>query len=145
EDGCPEEDNDLDTVLDPEDECPDEPGEPEADGCPRAVRVDRDTGQIRILQRVEFATDRDVILPTSMPVLQEVRGVLAVNRAILVVRVEGHTDDRGRDAANMDLSARRARSVARWLVENGIDASRLRAFGCGEVHPLESNRSRRGR
>ena len=145
EDGCPEEDNDLDTVLDPEDECPNEPGDPEANGCPRAVRVDRGTGQIRILQRVEFATNRDVILPASMPVLQEVRGVLSVNRAILVVRVEGHTDDRGRDAANMELSARRARSVARWLVENGIDASRLRAFGCGEVHPIEPNRSRIGR
>jgi len=145
EDGCPEEDNDLDTVLDPEDECPNEPGEPEANGCPRTLRVDRETGQIRILQRVEFASNRDVILPQSMPILREVRGVLSVNRGILVVRVEGHTDDRGRDARNMDLSARRARSVARWLMENGIDASRLRAFGCGEVHPIETNRTSMGR
>ena len=145
EDGCPDPDNDQDTVPDTEDECPMEPGAPEANGCPRTVRVDHETGQIQILQRVEFATNRDVILPESMPVLEDVRGVVAVNRAILVVRVEGHTDDRGRDQTNMDLSARRARSVGRWLVEHGIDVSRLRAFGCGEAHPIESNSTRGGR
>jgi outer membrane protein OmpA-like peptidoglycan-associated protein len=145
EDGCPDLDNDQDSIPDLEDQCPMEPGVPEEHGCPRTVRVDHETGQIQILQRVEFATNRDVILPESMPVLEDVRGVLAVNRAILVVRVEGHTDDRGRDTANMDLSARRARSVARWLVEHGIDGSRLRAFGCGEGHPIEPNRTRAGR
>lgn len=66
-------------------------------------------------------------------------------RQILKVRVEGHTDDRGRDAANLDLSRRRAASVRRWLTEHETDASRLEAFGCGEIFPIGTNRSRAGR
>ena len=41
------------------------------------------------------------------------------------VVVEGHTDSRHTDEHNLDLSARRARSVVRWLVDHGIEASRL--------------------
>jgi outer membrane protein OmpA-like peptidoglycan-associated protein len=132
-------------VLDPDDECPLAPGRPEDRGCPRSVRLDTETGQIFILQRVEFATNRDVILDRSFPVLEEVRAVLAANPQLVRVRIEGHTDDRGRDAANLDLSRRRAASVTRWLVEHGVEASRLEAWGCGEVHPMEDNASADGR
>jgi outer membrane protein OmpA-like peptidoglycan-associated protein len=145
QDGCPEPDNDHDTVLDPDDECPLAPGRPEDRGCPRSVRLDTETGQIFILQRVEFATNRDVILDRSFPVLEEVRAVLAANPQLVRVRIEGHTDDRGRDAANLDLSRRRAASVTRWLVEHGIEPARLEAWGCGEVHPMEDNASADGR
>ncbi|MCB9596209.1 MAG: OmpA family protein [Sandaracinaceae bacterium] len=143
--GCPDADNDQDTVLDVDDECPLEPGPPDANGCPRNVRLDTETGQIRILQRVEFATNQDRILSRSAPVLEDVRAVLAANPQLARVRVEGHTDDRGRDEHNRDLSARRARSVMRWLVEHGIDAARVEGVGCGELHPFEDNGSASGR
>jgi len=145
EDGCAETDNDQDTLIDPEDECPLAPGRVEDRGCPRTVRLDTETGTIFILQRVEFATDRDVILERSYPVLEEVRSILAANRQIRRVRIEGHTDDRGRDAANLDLSRRRAGSVMRWLVERGIDRARLEGWGCGETHPTSTNRTEDGR
>jgi outer membrane protein OmpA-like peptidoglycan-associated protein len=145
QDGCPDPDNDQDTVLDVNDECPLAPGRPADRGCPRAVRLDTETGQIFILQRVEFATNRDVILDRSFPVLEEVRAVISANPQLTRLRVEGHTDDRGRDAANLDLSRRRAASVMRWLVEHGVDASRLEAWGCGELHPVEANSTADGR
>jgi len=145
QDGCPDPDNDQDTVLDVNDRCPLAPGRPEDEGCPRAIRLDTETGQIFILQRVEFATNRDVILERSFPILEEVRAVIAANPQILVLRVEGHTDDRGRDAANLDLSRRRAASVLRWLSEHGLDASRLEAWGCGELHPMDDNGTADGR
>ncbi len=145
EDGCPDPDNDQDTVLDPDDECPLAPGRPEDHGCPRAVRLDTETGQIFILQRVEFATNRDVILDRSFPVLEEVRAVIAANPQLLRLRIEGHTDDRGRDVANLDLSRRRAASVVRWLIEHGLEATRMEPWGCGEVHPMEDNASADGR
>ncbi|MBX7190845.1 MAG: OmpA family protein [Sandaracinaceae bacterium] len=145
QDGCPEPDNDRDTVLDPDDECPLAPGRPEDHGCPRSVRLDTETGQIFILQRVEFATNRDVILDRSFPILEEVRAVIEVNPQLRRLRVEGHTDDRGRDSANLDLSRRRAASVTRWLVEHGVDQARLEAWGCGEVHPMEDNGTADGR
>jgi outer membrane protein OmpA-like peptidoglycan-associated protein len=145
EDGCPENDNDQDTVIDPHDNCPLAPGLPENNGCPRTIRLDTETGTIVILQLVEFATNRDVILDRSFPILEEVRAVLAANPQLSRVRIEGHTDDRGRDAANLDLSRRRAASVMRWLVEHGIAAERFEAWGCGELHPAETNTTADGR
>jgi outer membrane protein OmpA-like peptidoglycan-associated protein len=144
-DGIPDPDNDGDTVLDPNDECPLAPGPVEHNGCPQAIRFDVETGTIYILQRVEFATNRDVILDRSFPVLEEVRATLAANPQLLRIRIEGHTDDRGRDPANLDLSARRGRSVMRWLIEHGIEAGRLEAWGCGETRPVESNTTPDGR
>jgi uncharacterized repeat protein (TIGR01451 family) len=145
EDGCPDLDNDRDGVLDLQDQCPLDPGPASNNGCPVNVRVDRETGTLLILQRVEFATNRDVILPRSAPILEDVRAVMAANPGIRRLRIEGHTDDRGRDDRNLDLSARRARSVMRWLVEHGIEATRFSAFGCGELHPRASNRTNEGR
>src|SRR5690606_14506022 len=85
-DGCPDLDNDGDGVADADDECPSEPGDPAANGCPRNVRLDRETGVIRILQRVEFATNADRILPRSEPVLEDVRAVIAANPQLTTIR-----------------------------------------------------------
>ncbi|MBN8617027.1 MAG: OmpA family protein [Deltaproteobacteria bacterium] len=144
-DGCPDPDNDQDTVLDPQDECPLAPGRPEDRGCPRTIRYEAETGTIVVLQRVEFATNRDVILDRSFPVLEEVRAILAANPNLVLVRVEGHTDDRGRDAANLELSRRRARSVVAWLASHGISPDRLEGWGCGETAPMETNTTADGR
>ena len=143
EDGCPDPDNDQDTVLDVEDDCPLAPGPPSNQGCPIAVRVEE--SQIVILQRIEFEYDSDRLRSSAFPILEEVRGVLAVNRQIRRIRIEGHTDSQGTDDYNMDLSQRRAESVVRWLVEHGIDASRMEAQGFGESRPIANNRTRGGR
>ena len=144
-DGCPEPDNDVDTILDPDDRCPNEPGTLEEGGCPRTIRVDQETGEIQILQRIEFTTNSDVLIGQSEAILEEVRAVLAVNPQITLVRIEGHTDDRQSDERNLELSVRRARRVVGWLVEHGIEASRLRGYGCGETHPIAPNRTADGR
>jgi outer membrane protein OmpA-like peptidoglycan-associated protein len=144
-DGCPDPDNDEDTVLDVDDDCPLAPGAPEDKGCPKTVRLDMNAGRIEILQRVEFATAKDKILERSEPVLQEVYNILRVNENIKLIRIEGHTDNRGKDKANMDLSKRRALSVKRWLVERGVSEDRITSFGCGENLPLSDNRTNAGR
>ena len=51
----------------------------------------------------------------------------------MVVELGSHTDARGRDAYNLDLSQRRAQSAVEYLVESGIDRERLRAQGYGET------------
>lgn len=148
-DGCPDADNDKDGVPDTEDACPLAPGKPsenpEENGCPKTVRVDTETGQIQILKRVEFATNKDRILSRSFPILQEVKDTIMANPQIKKIRVEGHTDDRGKDQYNMDLSKRRAKSVMTWLHNEGVEAERLEAYGCGEVRPIDSNKSKDGR
>ncbi len=143
DDGCPEEDADSDSVLDPDDHCPMTPGvanpdNPECSGCPARACVSAE-GEIRILDRVEFATDSDEILERSNPVLEDVLSILSSNRQIRRVRIEGHTDDRGDDDHNMDLSRRRAAAVRAWLTSRGLAVGRLAAFGCGELHPRVAN------
>ena len=136
EDGCPDPDNDGDGVPDSSDKCPRDAGAPADQGCPRA-RVEQ--GQIRILDRVEFATGKDTILPSSEPILEAVRKVLAEHSDIAKLRIEGHTDDRGSNKTNRDLSRRRAASVMRWLTQRKVEAGRLSAWGCGEEYPLLPN------
>jgi outer membrane protein OmpA-like peptidoglycan-associated protein len=139
EDGCPELDNDKDGVLDPDDNCPTVPGPAETKGCPSAVRIDR--SQIRILERIEFETNRAEIRPESLGILDQVRRALEVNPQLRKIRIEGHTDSRGPNARNLTLSQRRAESVMKYLIDEGIAPERLEARGWGEDHPLAPNDS----
>lgn len=143
--GCPAPDRDHDTVPDLTDHCPDRPGAPSADparnGCPGLVLVDG--GQIRINRPVFFAPNRDAVLRTSFPVLTAVADALAATPEIRHVSVEGHTDDVGDDAGNLDLSRRRAASVVTWLAGHGIDAARLTSTGFGETRPVTPGTSAR--
>jgi outer membrane protein OmpA-like peptidoglycan-associated protein len=135
---CPDADQDGDGVRDREDACQLEPGAPDNRGCPR-VRVDSESQQITISDRIEFASNGHEILGGSEGVLQQVADVLEQNPALERVRIEGHTDDVGRDARNLELSRRRAGSVARWLSDHGVAKERLQAWGCGEARPLVPN------
>ncbi|MDR1130044.1 MAG: OmpA family protein, partial [Prevotellaceae bacterium] len=53
----------------------------------------------------------------------------------IIVSLMAHTDNRGTDAANMQLSQRRAQAVIDYLIINGIDEERLAAKGMGESQP----------
>jgi OOP family OmpA-OmpF porin len=88
---------------------------------------------------IVYETNSDVIKPESEPVLQIVHDYLDQEEDITMLRIEGHTDSDGADAANMDLSKRRAMSVSRWLVGKGIDCKRLMPVGFGETKPIASN------
>lgn len=148
EDGCPEENADGDAFLDPDDRCPLTAGEQTSDacaGCPEHACMAQSGGSIVIGQRVEFEVGSDVIMPASEPVLRDVVAIVSTNEQIVLVRVEGHTDSVGDDADNLELSRRRAASVMRWMVARGVEASRVQAWGCGEMHPLESNANELGR
>jgi OOP family OmpA-OmpF porin len=146
--GCPAADRDQDSVADPVDACPDEPGAPHPDprrnGCPSLVSIEH--GQIRILEPVFFATNRETILARSMPVLRAVANALLATPQIRRVSIEGHTDDIAGDDFNLDLSTDRAANVLEWLVtEGGIERARLEAHGYGETRPLEPGATERAR
>jgi chemotaxis protein MotB len=115
-------------------------------------------GQVRISQsnlgvRVEidasllFAPGQAVLQEESNRVLESVAQVLKnVDHAI---QVEGHTDNipivTEKFPSNWELSAVRASSVVRLLIDNGVEAVRLTAVGYGENRPLEPNDSEEGR
>ncbi|MDY7231400.1 Ig-like domain-containing protein [Hyalangium rubrum] len=151
-DGCPDLDNDRDSVADESDKCPTAPetinGVQDEDGCPDKgeVKVLVEGQRIVILDKVYFATNKDVILARSFSLLQQVAAVLRANPQLTKVRVEGHTDSQGADAKNQDLSQRRANSVRKRLIETeGIAPERLEAVGYGETKPVDTNDTAKGR
>lgn len=148
EDGCPEEDADRDGLADTQDRCPLTEGsqrDPSCAGCPERACMATTGGSIDIRERVEFEAGSDVIQPASENVLRDVVSILGTNEQIRRIRIEGHTDSAGSDVDNLQLSRRRAASVRRWMVQRGIDASRIEAWGCGEAHPIQSNNRSAGR
>jgi outer membrane protein OmpA-like peptidoglycan-associated protein len=135
--GCPAGDRDKDRIVDPTDACPEEPGiksaDPKRNGCPALVEVEPD--RLRTLAPLFFATGEERILPESEPLLRDIAEALRQNPT-LRISIEGHTDDTGTDAHNLELSRRRAESVRRALVELGIDGARLEARGFGRSRPV---------
>ena len=133
EDGCPETDADNDKILDEDDKCPTEPEDydeiEDEDGCPDASRVVLMESEIQILDKIHFEYDSAVIKPESFPILKEVAGTMKQHPEINLVEVQGHTDQRGGDAYNLNLSNERANSVKTFLIGEGIATERLRAKG----------------
>lgn len=146
DDGCPETDNDGDTVPDGQDQCPDVAGPPSEGGCPGRVYQDVEVTSrgIIIHQQIFFEFNRSVIRRQSFPILDTIAQVLR-DYPDIRIEVQGHTDSRGNDAFNMRLSQGRSEAVRTYLVQQGIDGSRLTAQGYGETQPIESNSTATGR
>ena len=88
---------------------------------------------------IYFDVNKDVVKPESYGTLKGIADILKEN-ADVKVKIVGHTDSDGADAANMDLSKRRGASVKDALVKDfEIDASRLQSDGMGETQPIAPN------
>ncbi len=144
--GCPDTDRDKDGIVDRLDKCPDVPGVRELDGCPPPPPPPPPPRKkIEIIGKIEFETNKAVIRPESFHIVDQVVKVMKENGHIKLVRVEGHTDSRGKARKNRVLSQQRAESVVRYLVEHGIAAERLVAKGYGPDRPIDDNASETGR
>jgi outer membrane protein OmpA-like peptidoglycan-associated protein len=132
-DGCP--DTDKDGVQDKVDECPFVPGPKENKGCPKILEK---------ASRVQFETSKAVILPVSYPLLDELVTLLK-EYPDATISLAGHTDSDGDDASNMQLSKDRAKAVADYLINKGIEESRISATGFGETKPIAPNTTADGR
>jgi outer membrane protein OmpA-like peptidoglycan-associated protein/uncharacterized protein with von Willebrand factor type A (vWA) domain len=141
QDGCPDPDNDHDGIPDKDDKCPNEPetynGYQDEDGCPDRGRVVVTDTTIEIFDVIYFEYDKDVIQSRSFPILDAVAATMQGNPSIQLIEIQGHTDERGDDAYNLDLSDRRAKAVMAYLVNKGVEAKRLTAQGYGETQPLD--------
>lgn len=88
---------------------------------------------------IYFDVNADKLKPQSAGTLKEIAGILTENPD-LKIRIVGHTDADGADAANLDLSKRRAAAVKNALnTAYGIDASRIETDGKGEKEPVAPN------
>jgi len=91
-----------------------------------------------------FAFDSDAISPVYQKELTEVaRQIKAFGN--VRVRAEGHTDNIGKDDYNFDLSTRRAKAVAFFLVKQGVSPNIVTYTGHGKKSPVASNDTEAGR
>jgi outer membrane protein OmpA-like peptidoglycan-associated protein len=100
---------------------------------------------IQLLDTVLFASDSDVLKRDAVLVLQEIKAYILDQQRFAKMVVEGHTDDRGTEAHNLDLSRRRANAVMSWLAQNGVDKRLLEVRAIGRARPIASNATDAGR
>lgn len=167
---APPPDADRDGIPDAEDACPSERGASAQRGCPlpppppepasepavqpppppapveeKPKLAQLKAGRIEIRDQVRFATSKSEILADSHPLLEEVASILQAHPELVRLRIAGHTDNRGARDYNIKLSQERAEAVRRFLIERGIEASRLESKGYGPDQPIASNDDAVGR
>ena len=96
------------------------------------------------LKNIYFDFDKTTLKKESFPELNKVVEFLKVNPNI-EIEIAGHTDNKGTDDYNVNLSQGRSQSVVDYIVSQGIDSSRLGAHGYGEGKPIETNDTDAGR
>ncbi len=101
--------------------------------------------QIVVREAIQFDTNRDTIKSESLHVLDEISELIKKHPELVKIRVEGHTDTVGTKDENLSLSKRRAIAVRTYLIQRGIDASRLIAEGYGGDNPVAPNTTTDGR
>jgi len=93
---------------------------------------------------LHFGFDKYQITDEMIPILEQAKMILEENPSAAYV-IEGHTDWTGTEEYNQGLSERRANSVRKWLIDNGVSSGRLQSVGYGELRPKYDNSTREGR
>lgn len=93
---------------------------------------------------VTFAVDSSTISPGFQTTLDQIANSM-VQYPNSLIDVMGHTDSTGSDQYNLDLSKRRADSVANYLVMRGVSRARIETVGYGEQYPIADNATAEGR
>ncbi len=108
-------------------------------GKPKESQVTMTSHEVKIRKQIMFTPGAAQIDESSTALLSEIADVLVRNAQVKQVQVQGHTDNRGDPAQNLQLSQARAEAVVAWLVHAGVAADRLEAKGYGDTHPVVPN------
>lgn len=137
-----EPDMDGDGVADVTDQCPLTPGPTSNNGCP--VISEEVKSIFDKAMYIEFEYGKSDIKAESYAILNEVVRVMNENPTFHLA-LGGHTDSKGSDEFNMELSVKRAKAAYDYLLSKGISASRLESAGYGETSPIDTNDTEEGR
>ena len=150
--GCPWPDTDGDGILDKDDNCPKVKGVASNKGCPEVkeeVVVEVITPEAKAqldayAKTIYFNSNKSSFKSGVRPKLDAIYEIM-VQFPKANFTIEGHTDSQGAAAYNLSLSQKRADAVRLYLIEKGLDASRLTSFGYGEENPIDTNKTSKGR
>lgn len=87
-----------------------------------------------VIPELYYDFDKWLIRQDALPSLEKLRGLLITN-PLIKIRLGSHTDCRGDEVYNLDLSEKRAHAAMQWLIDKGIAANRLFHTGYGENDP----------
>ena len=96
------------------------------------------------LKNIYFDFDKTTLKEESFPELNRVVDFLKRNGSV-EIEIAGHTDSKGTDEYNVNLSQGRSQSVVDYIASQGIDGYRLTAQGYGEGKPIDTNETDLGR
>ena len=96
------------------------------------------------LKNIYFDFDKTSLKSQSFVELNKVVDFLKQNHTV-EIEISGHTDSKGSDDYNLNLSQGRSQAVVDYLISQGIDSSRLAAHGYGETKPIDTNDTEEGR
>lgn len=102
--------------------------------------VEINTNSEIIIHNIYYEFDKAILLDSSKHELNKIVQLLKENPH-LTVEISSHTDERGNEAYNYNLSQRRAQAVVDYLISQGIQKSQLVAKGYGKSNPIIVNAS----
>ena len=97
-----------------------------------------EVGNVFILRNIYYDFDKATLKQESYVELNKLLKLLQENPN-MKVEILGHTDSKGSNEYNKELSQRRAQSVVNWLKGKGVASARVKAHGYGEEKPLATN------
>lgn len=101
----------------------------------RRISVTMEDGRLVFSDSIRFETDSDELAAGSTEVLDAIAAFLSSHSGIAAIRIEGHTDQHGAEDHNLDLSRRRAQTVATYLGAHGVTQT-MTTEGFGTSRPL---------
>jgi len=136
-------DTDGDGVADDIDECPNEVGLAENNGCPKIEEAVIEKISVNA-KAIQFKTGKTVIAESSKDELNELIAIMK-EYPTSKFKIEGYSDSVGNDKNNQVLSQKRADAVKQFFIDNGIETERLTSKGYGEINPIADNKTAEGR
>lgn len=106
--------------------------------------MDYSVGKVIVLENIFFDFDKSVLLPQSYVELHNLINLLN-SQPNMKIELSGHTDNKGKDKYNLQLSLDRAKAVYDYLILAGIDKKRLKFKGYGSTQPIADNKTDEGR
>lgn len=103
---------------------------------PDDIQINQDWTEIPNLQTIQFGYDSATVDDAARVALKTNVAIIKKLPASVVVRVEGHCDDRGTVEYNIALGQRRANAVRSYYATSGISKSRLDTISFGEERPI---------
>ncbi|UEG51599.1 OmpA family protein [Mucilaginibacter daejeonensis] len=97
-----------------------------------------EVGRSAVLKNIFFDINRYDLKPESRSALRYLIDFMAINPTVSI-EISGHTDNVGNDKINQTLSENRAKAVYDYLVNNGVNAAKLKYKGYGKLQPVAAN------